>query len=119
MSLIDEARARELYDATGLGVEISGGSAANTIVGVASFGGRGQYVGKVRNDQLGEVFGHDLRSTGVLYDTPSATDGPATGRCLILVTPDAQRTMGTFLGASVHLGKADINVRLIHRAKIH
>lgn len=118
MSLIDEARARELYQATGPGVEISGGSAANTIVGVASFGGRGQYVGKVRNDQLGEVFGHDLRSTGVLYDTPSATDGPATGRCLILVTPDAQRTMGTFLGASVHLGKADINVRLIARARI-
>ena len=118
MSLIDEARARELYEATGPGVEISGGSAANTIVGVASFGGRAQYVGKVRNDQLGEVFGHDLRSTGVLYDTPSATEGPATGRCLILVTPDAQRTMGTFLGASVQLGKADINVRLIARARI-
>ena len=118
MSLIDEARARELYEATGPGVEISGGSAANTIVGVASFGGRAQYVGKVRNDQLGEVFGHDLRSTGVLYDTPSATEGPATGRCLILVTPDAQRTMGTFLGASVQLGKADINVGLIARARI-
>jgi len=118
MSLIDEARARELYEATGPGVEISGGSAANTIVGVASFGGRAQYVGKVRDDQLGEVFGHDLRSTGVLYDTPSATEGPATGRCLILVTPDAQRTMGTFLGASVHLGKADISVQLIARGRI-
>src|SRR5215813_7944901 len=69
MSLVDEAQARALYEAMGPGVEISGGSAANTIVGVASFGGRAQYVGKVRDDQLGEVFGHDLRSTGVLYET--------------------------------------------------
>ena len=82
-------------------MEISGGSAANTIVGVASFGGRAQYVGKVRDDQLGEVFAHDLRSTGVAYTTPAATAGPPTGRCLILITPDAQRTMSTFLGASV------------------
>ena len=118
MSLVDEARAQELYEAMGPGVEISGGSAANTIVGVASFGGRAQYVGKVRDDQLGEVFGHDLRSTGVLYDTPRATDGPPTGRCLILVTPDAQRTMGTFLGASVRLGPGDIDGRLIARARI-
>jgi len=118
MSLIDEARARELYEATGPGVEISGGSAANTIVGVASFGGHAQYVGKVRNDQLGEVFGHDLRSTGVRYDTPTAAAGPATGRCLILVTPDAQRTMGTFLGASSGLGPGDIDGALIARARI-
>jgi len=118
MSLVDEARAQELYEAMGPGVEISGGSAANTIVGVASFGGRVQYVGKVRDDQLGEVFGHDLRSTGVLYDTPRATDGPPTGRCLVLVTPDAQRTMGTFLGASVRLGPGDIDGRLIARARI-
>jgi sugar/nucleoside kinase (ribokinase family) len=118
MSLVDEARAQELYEAMGPGVEISGGSAANTIVGVASFGGRVQYVGKVRDDQLGAVFGHDLRATGVLYDTPRATDGPPTGRCLILVTPDAQRTMGTFLGASVRLGPGDIDGRLIARARI-
>ena len=118
MSLVDEARAREIYEAMGPGVEISGGSAANTIVGVASFGGRAQYVGKVRNDQLGEVFGHDLRSTGVLYDTAHANGGPSTGRCLILVTPDAQRTMGTFLGASVQLGAGDIDGRLIARARI-
>jgi sugar/nucleoside kinase (ribokinase family) len=118
MSLVDEPRAREIYEATGPGVEISGGSAANTIVGVASFGGRAQYVGKVSNDQLGEVFGHDLRSTGVLYDTPPAKGGPATGRCLILVTPDAQRTMGTFLGASVQLGPDDIDSRLIASARI-
>ena len=118
MLLVDEPRARELYEAMGPGVEMSGGSAANTVVGVASFGARAHYVGKVRDDQLGEVFGHDLRATGVGYDTPRATDGPPTGRCLILVTPDAQRTMGTFLGASVRLGPRDIDQGLIARAKI-
>lgn len=118
MRLVDEARARTLYEAMGPGVEMSGGSAANTVVGVASFGGRAHYVGKVRDDQLGEVFGHDLRATGVGYDTPRATSGPPTGRCLILVTPDAQRTMSTFLGASVRLGPADVDPRLIARGKI-
>jgi sugar/nucleoside kinase (ribokinase family) len=118
MHLVDEARAHRLYEAMGPGIEMSGGSAANTIVGVASFGGRAHYVGKVRDDQLGEVFGHDLRSTGVAYDTPAATSGPPTGRCLILITPDAQRTMNTFLGASVHLCPADIDRRLIARGKI-
>ncbi len=118
MHLVDEDRARQLYDAVGPGVEISGGSAANTAVGVASFGGRVHYVGKVRDDQLGEVFGHDLRSTGVGYTTRPATSGPPTGRCLILVTPDAQRTMNTFLGASVSLGPNDIDRKLIARGKI-
>jgi sugar/nucleoside kinase (ribokinase family) len=118
MHLVDEERARTLYVAMGPGVEVSGGSAANTMVGVASFGGRAHYVGKVRDDQLGEVFGHDLRATGVGYDTPRATTGPATGRCLILVTPDAQRTMSTFLGASARLGPADVDRRLIARAGI-
>jgi sugar/nucleoside kinase (ribokinase family) len=118
MRLVDEARARALYEAMGPGVEISGGSAANTVVGVASFGGRAHYVGKVRDDQLGDVFGHDLRATGVGYDTPRATSGPPTGRCLILVTPDAQRTMSTFLGASVRLGPADVDRGLIARGKI-
>ena len=118
MQLIDEARARDLYDAMGPAVEVSGGSAANTVVGVASFGGRAHYVGKVRDDQLGEVFAHDLRSTGVGYDTPAARRGPSTGRCLIMVTSDAQRTMNTFLGASVHLGPHDIDAGLIARSKI-
>ena len=118
MHLVDEARARTLYEAMGPGVEMSGGSAANTVVGVASFGGRAHYVGKVRDDQLGDVFGHDLRATGVGYDTPRATSGPPTGRCLILVTPDAQRTMSTFLGASVRLGPPDVDRRLIARGKI-
>ncbi|MEX2221772.1 MAG: adenosine kinase [Candidatus Rokuibacteriota bacterium] len=118
MHLVDEARAGEIYGAMGPGVEMSGGSAANTMVGVASFGGRAHYVGKVRDDQLGEVFDHDLRATGVGYDTPRATTGPPTGRCLILVTPDAQRTMSTFLGASVRLGPADIDKRLVTHGKI-
>ncbi len=118
MQLVDEARARELYAAMGPAVEISGGSAANTIVGVASFGGRAHYVGKVRDDQLGEVFSHDLRAVGVGYSTPAATTGPPTGRCLIVVTPDAQRTLTTYLGASVHLGPGEIDKRLIERASI-
>jgi sugar/nucleoside kinase (ribokinase family) len=118
MHLVDEARAHDLYKAMGPAVEISGGSAANTIVGVASFGGRAQYVGKVRDDQLGEVFSHDLRATGAAYATPPATSGPPTGRCLIMVTPDAQRTLNTFLGASAHLGPRDVDADLIARARI-
>ena len=118
MQLVDESRARDLYAAMGSGIEVSGGSAANTIVGVAGFGGRAHYVGKVRDDQLGEVFSHDLRSVGVGYTTPVATDGPSTGRCLIVVTPDAQRTMSTYLGASSRLGPADVDKRLIERAQI-
>lgn len=118
MQLIDEARARQLYDAMGPGVEISGGSAANTIVGVASFGGRAHYVGKVRDDQLGEVFSHDLRSVGVGYTTAAAISGPSTGRCLVVVTPDAQRTLGTYLGAAVQLGPRDIDAGLIARGRI-
>jgi sugar/nucleoside kinase (ribokinase family) len=118
MHLIDEAQAAALYAAMGPGIEISGGSAANTIVGVASLGGRAHYVGKVRDDQLGQVFSHDLRSTGVSYDVPPATSGPATGRCLILVTPDAQRTLNTFLGVSVTLGPDDVDPKVIARGRI-
>jgi sugar/nucleoside kinase (ribokinase family) len=99
-------------------VQISGGSAANTIVGVASFGARAQYVGKVRDDELGRVFAHELRSVGVGYDTPAAVGGPPTGRCLIMITPDAQRTMNTYLGASVHLSPGDIDPALMARAKV-
>jgi sugar/nucleoside kinase (ribokinase family) len=118
MQLVDEARARELYAAMGTAIEVSGGSAANTVVGVASFGARAHYIGKVRNDQLGEVFSHDLRAVGVGYATAPAAAGPATGRCLIVVTPDAQRTMSTYLGASSGLGPGDIDKRLIERARI-
>ena len=118
MHLVDETRASEVYAAMGPGIEISGGSAANTIVGVASFGGRAHYVGKVRDDQLGEVFRHDLRSVGVGYATPAATSGPSTGRCLIVVTPDAQRTMSTYLGASSGLGRTDVDKPVIERARM-
>ncbi len=118
MTLVDEQRSAEIYAMTGPAVEISGGSAANTVVGVAAMGGRAEYLGKVRADQLGDVFAHDIRATGVTYDVAQAPDGPATGCCLILVTPDAQRTMNTYLGASVHLGPADVDRSRIERASI-
>ncbi len=118
MTLIDEARAHELYDAMGPAIEISGGSAANTIVGVASFGGRANYIGKVRDDQLGEVFRHDIRANGVGFDNPLAAEGPSTGRCLIIVTPDAQRTMNTYLGVSSLLGPDDVDEATVAAAKV-
>ena len=91
MTLIDEAQADALYDAMGPGTESSGGSAANTMAGIASLGGKGAFFGKVKNDQLGKVFAHDIRAIGVAFDSKPATDGPATARCLIFVTPDAQQ----------------------------
>jgi sugar/nucleoside kinase (ribokinase family) len=118
MTLVDEARAEALYRATGSGVEMSGGSCGNTLAGIASFGGRGAYVGKVRNDQLGEVFAHDMRAIGVKFDTAPLTKGPSTARCLILVTPDAQRTMNTYLGACVELGPEDLDPDLIAAAQV-
>jgi sugar/nucleoside kinase (ribokinase family) len=118
MTLIEVDRAEALYEAMGPGIEVSGGSAANTICGVASFGGRAAYLGKVYDDQLGAVFGHDLRSTGVVFRCPPATDGPSTGRCFIVVTPDAQRTMSTYLGASAHFGPGDVDGDLIARADV-
>lgn len=118
MTLVDTDRAEALYEAMGPGVEASGGSAANTVSGVAGLGGRAAYLGKVRDDQLGEVFGHDLRATGVVYRSAPARTGPPTGRCLIVVTPDAQRTMGTYLGASERFGPEDVDDDLIARAEI-
>ncbi len=118
MTLIDGARAEALYAAMGPGVEVSGGSAANTMAGLASLGGQGAFVGKVRNDQLGGIFQHDIRAAGVAFDTPVATDGPPTARCLILVTPDAQRTMNTFLGAAVELAPDDLDRAVIQAAKV-
>jgi len=118
MALIDSARAESLYALMGSGIEMSGGSAANTIAGLASLGGRGAYIGKVRNDQLGAVFAHDLRAIGVRFDTPASTEGPATARCLVLVTSDAQRTMNTYLGACVELGPGDIDQRLVASAAV-
>lgn len=118
MALIDERRARELYAVMGQAIEVSGGSAANTVAGIAALGGRAAYVGKVRDDQLGEVFRHDLRAMGVGFDTSPAQHGPPTARCLILVTPDAQRTMSTFLGACRELGPDDIDPLLIERSLV-
>ncbi len=118
MTLIDTERAEALYAAMGVGIEASGGSAANTISGIASFGGRAAYIGRVRDDQLGTVFAHDLRATGAAFTCPPAADGPPTGRCLIVVTPDAQRTMNTYLGSSEFLGPEDVDGDLIAAAKI-
>ena len=118
MTLIDADQAAALYDAMGPGIEVSGGSAANTLAGIASFGGNGAYLGKVRNDTLGGVFSHDIKAIGVDYRTPPATDGATTARCLIFVTPDAQRTMQTFLGISVELGPDDIDEGAIRDSQI-
>lgn len=118
MTLIDALHAEALYDAMGPGLEVSGGSAANTSVGIASFGGRCAFIGRVRDDQLGAVFAHDIRAAGVHYATPPAKHGPASGRCLILVSPDTQRTMGTFLGASSFLTPDDVDASLVRRSAI-
>ncbi|MBI3709762.1 MAG: adenosine kinase [Proteobacteria bacterium] len=118
MTLIDAQRADALYGAMGPGIECSGGSAANTVAGLASLGGRAAYIGKVRRDQLGEVFRHDIRAAGVAFDTSPAEDGPPTARCLIFVTPDAQRTMQTFLGACVELGPGDVAPHAVRAAQI-
>ncbi len=118
MTLIDADRADELYGRMGSGIEVSGGSAANTLAGIASLGGSGAYIGKVRDDQLGEVFSHDIRAAGVDYRSRPVSSGPPTARCLIFVTPDAQRTMQTFLGVSVELGPDDIDPEAIGRAAI-
>ena len=118
MTLLDAEQAERLYSRMGPGIECSGGSAANTIAGIASLGGRAGFIGKVRDDQLGEVFVHDMHALGVEFTTAPATSGPGTARSLILVTPDAQRTMNTYLGACVDLGPGDVDGRLIASAAI-
>lgn len=118
MTLIDEERAETLYAAMGPGTEVSGGSGANTIAGVASLGARAAYIGKTADDQLGGIFAHDLRAAGVAYDTAPLTGGPATARCLIIVTPDAQRSMNTFLGASTMFSEDDVDAEMIEAAAV-
>lgn len=113
MTLVETDRAIELYAALETAVEMSGGSAANTVVGVASCGGRAAYVGKVNNDELGDVFGHDMRAVGVTFGGPSGGSGTPTGRCVIVVTPDAERTMNTYLGVSSELGVDDLDESVI------
>jgi sugar/nucleoside kinase (ribokinase family) len=118
MTLIDTDRATSLYDAMGPAVEISGGSGANTTVGIASLGGKAAFIGKVGNDQLGGIFRHDIRSAGVQFDIAPATSGTPTARSMILVTPDAERTMNTYLGACQELTPDDVEPHLIQRAKV-
>ena len=118
MMLIDEARAVSLYAAMAAGVEASGGSAGNTIAGAASFGGRAAYIGKVAEDQLGQVFRHDMQAIGATFDTAYLSSGPATGRSLINVTGDGQRTMSTFLGAANQLTPDDIDADLVRNSEI-
>jgi sugar/nucleoside kinase (ribokinase family) len=113
MALIDEARAQAIYDAMGPAIETSGGSAANTIVGLASLGSRSAFIGKVKDDELGRTFAHDIRAAGAAYTTPPAADGPSTARCYVLVTPDGERTMNTYLGAAQDLHPADIDADLV------
>ena len=118
MQLIDEARADALYAEMGPTTIVSGGSAANTMAGLASLGARVAFVGKVKEDDAGREFAHDIRKAGVVFETPSAKDGAATARCLIFVTPDGQRTMNTFLGACQALGPADIDAAQAADAKV-
>lgn len=118
MALIDERQADTIYAAMGAGIQASGGSAGNTIAGIASLGGQAAYIGKVRDDALGAIYRHDMTALGVRFDTPAATAGPATARCLVLVTADAQRTMNTYLGACVALTPDDIDEGLVGEAAI-
>jgi sugar/nucleoside kinase (ribokinase family) len=118
MRLIDETQAEEIYAAMGSAVEASGGSCGNTIAGIASLGGKAGFIGKVKNDGLGRVFRHDITAIGAHFPTPPDETGPATARCLILVTSDAQRTMNTFLGACGNLGPEDVDADLIASAQV-
>src|SRR5689334_6872597 len=118
MALIDEARAAAIYDAMGPATESSGGSAANTIVGVASFGGHAAFIGKVKDDELGRAFAHDIRAARVAFTTAPAKNGASTARCYIMVTPDGERTMNTFLGAAQDLKPADIDEAQVASAAV-
>jgi sugar/nucleoside kinase (ribokinase family) len=118
MRLIDETRAEALYQAMGPATIVSGGSAANTVIGTASLGCSAAFIGKLKADAAGTAFAHDIRAANVAFSTPFAKDGPASGRCLVLVTPDGQRTMNTFLGACQNLGEADVDEELVKQSAI-
>jgi sugar/nucleoside kinase (ribokinase family) len=118
MALIDEGRAEAIYDAMGPAIETSGGSAANTIVGLASLGARTAFIGKVKDDTLGRTFMHDIRAAGVAFDTPPASVGPSTARCYVLVTADGERTMNTYLGAAQDLHPNDVDEDAVGAASI-
>jgi sugar/nucleoside kinase (ribokinase family) len=118
MRLIDEAEAKRLYEMMGPGRELSGGSAANTVAGIASLGLRAGFIGQLANDQLGEIFAHDIHSLGIGFTTPLRSDVGATARSLILVTADAQRTMNTYLGAAQRLGPEAVDPAEVAKARI-
>ncbi|HEX4862858.1 MAG TPA: adenosine kinase [Acidimicrobiales bacterium] len=118
MTLIDDAQAATIYAELGPATEVSGGSAANTAAVVASLGAPVQFLGKIRNDVLGDVFAHDIRASGVTFEVPPATEGPGTGRCLIMVTPDAEKTMCTSLGIGAFLMPEDLDFEAISSAKV-
>jgi sugar/nucleoside kinase (ribokinase family) len=118
MRLVDDAEAERLYASMGPAIESSGGSAANTAVGVVSLGGSAGFIGRVRDDTLGSVFAHDIRAAGIEFTRSAATDGPPTGRCLVLMSPDAERTMSTFLGAAAELSVDDIDPLEVAAAEI-
>jgi sugar/nucleoside kinase (ribokinase family) len=118
MTLIDADRAEALYSVMGAAIEVSGGSAANTIAGLASLGARAGFMGKIGNDQLGGIFRHDIQANGVVFETPSAKSTTPTARCLIFVTPDAQRTLNTYLGACIEFGPEDVDAPLVAHSKV-
>ncbi len=118
MSLIDEAQAELLYSFMSSGIESSGGSAANSLACLAQLGSKTRFIGRVKNDQLGHIFTHDICASGALFETPPALVGPSTARCLIFVTPDAQRTMCTYLGASVLISPENLDLSVIEQSKV-
>jgi sugar/nucleoside kinase (ribokinase family) len=118
MQLVDEERSRHLYSQMGQATECSGGSVANSLAGLASLGARTAFIGKVKQDQLGSIFTHDMHTVGVHFSSKAATDGPATANCLVCVTPDAQRTMATFIGACSNVSEIDIDVSIIEQSAV-
>ncbi len=118
MTLVDEARAQALYKQMGQTTACSGGSVANTLAGMASLGAKTAFIGKVKDDQLGSIFTHDMHAVGVEFSTPAAKTGPATANCLIYVTPDAQRTMATYIGACSRVSEADIDQGIIENSAV-
>ena len=118
MSLIDEAEAEQLYSQIKEGLQTSGGSAANTITGISQLGGRAGFIGRVKDDYLGQIFRNDMYKIGAIFNTPAFKKGPSTARCIIFVTPDAERTMCTYLGASIFLEPNNIDIDLIEKTKV-
>jgi sugar/nucleoside kinase (ribokinase family) len=118
MTLIDQDRAKELYEKMGQTTQVSGGSAANTMAGIASFGGKGTFIGLVANDQLGDIFTHDIHGLGLKYNTSPHIEGKETARCYVFITPDGERSMNTFLGACTELASHHIDHILVSEAAV-